>query len=389
MTPIEVTLFVILLLMIVPDICLKLGHTSLIYPVYIVAGILFGALINGDAQSLLIQVGEFGFIILLFTIGLEIDLPNKKESLTALRNASFWILAQVPALTAIGVWLGYDMVASLLSSVALCACSVGMTYTAWQRYPHRDETTKRNVLLWMVALEIIAVLLIATADAKIKSSHYWEIPLHLIGICIAVALIAYLAQFLAKVIDRLLEFTTRWRVHFIALLVFAVAAIGERLGLSAPKTAFFFGLFISGATHEGISMERHLQPIAQKLLIPIFFVSLGILIPPKIIFSWIGLIALTGSIALLGLRYVLYKAWWGRWLPGNDKTFLLVCPNLTIVAVAVKTLMSSAAKPELSQCLLIMGFIISVTSIFLLPKRPTETEPQPTANDEPANPVHH
>jgi hypothetical protein len=85
---------------------------------------------------------------------------------------------------------------------------------------------------------------------------------------------------------------------------------------------------------------------------------------------------------MLGLRYVLYKAWWHRWLPGNDKTFLIVCPNLTIVAVAVKTLMSSSVKPELSQSLLIMGFVISVTSIFLLPKRQPAVEIP--ANDEPA-----
>ncbi|MDR0533267.1 MAG: cation:proton antiporter [Verrucomicrobiales bacterium] len=382
MTPIEVTLFVILLLMIVPGICRKLGHASLIYPVYIVAGILFGALADSHAFSLLTEVGEFGFIILLFTIGLEIDLPNKKESLTALRNASFWMLVQIPGLTTVGVMLGFDLVASLLAATALCACSVGMTYHAWQNYPHRDEETKRNTLLWMVALEVLAVLLIATADAKIKSAHYWQIPLHLIGIMIAVALIAYCAQFLAKLINRLLEFTTNWRVHFIALLVFAVAAIGERLGLSAPKTAFFFGLFISGATHEGVAMEQHLRPIAQQLLIPIFFVSLGILIPPGVVFSWIGLIGLIAAWLMLGLRYVLYKAWWHRWLPGNDKTFLIVCPNLTIVAVAVKTLMSSAVKPELSQSLLIMGFVISVTSIFLLPKRQPAVEIP--ANDEPA-----
>jgi len=382
MTPIEVTLFVILLLMTVPGICRKLGHASLIYPVYIVAGIIFGALADHHAFSLLTEVGEFGFIILLFTIGLEIDLPNKKESLTALRNASFWMLVQIPGLTAIGVMLGFDLVASLLSATALCACSVGMTYHAWQNYPHRDEETRRNTLLWMVALEVLAVLLIAAADAKIKSTHYWQIPMHLIGIILAVALVAYCAQFLAKLINRLLEFTTNWRVHFIALLVFAVAAVGERLGLSAPKTAFFFGLFISGTTHEGVAMEQHLRPIAQQLLIPIFFVSLGILIPPGVVFSWIGLIGLVAGLLILALRYVLYKAWWHRWLPGNDKTFLIVCPNLTIVAVAVKTLMDSTVKPELTQCLLIMGFVISVTSIFLLPKR--VPEPEPPAGSEPA-----
>jgi Kef-type K+ transport system membrane component KefB len=370
MSKIEVIIVVILLLMTVPGICGRLGRAALVYPVYIVAGVIFGALADAHAFTLLTEVGEFGFIILLFTIGLEIDLPGRRESLTALRNASIWLLAQVPALTVTGVWLGFGLEASLLSAAALCACSVSMTYRAWQDYPHRDETARRDTLLWMVALEVLAMLLIAAADAGLRSARHWQIPLHLAGIAVAVALIAYLAPFLARLSNRLLEFTTRWRVHFIALLVLAVAAVGERLGLSAPKTAFFFGLFISGATHEGVAMEQHLRPIAQQLLIPVFFVSLGMLIPPGVAFSWTGLAALAAAAVMLGMRYVLYKAWWHRWLPGHDTTFLLVCPNLTIVAVAVKTLLVTDVDPRLGQGLLIMGLAISVASIFLLPGSP-------------------
>ncbi|MDR2462578.1 MAG: cation:proton antiporter [Verrucomicrobiales bacterium] len=370
MTQIEVAIVVLLLLMIVPEICRRAGRAALVYPVYIVSGIVFGALSDGDAHQLLTQAGEFGFVFLLFTIGLEIDLPGRRESLTALRNAAFWMLAQIPALTVTGVWLGFDWIASLLSASALCACSVSMTYHAWRDYPRRDEATRRAVLLWMVALEVLAVLLIAAADATIKSHHhYLKIPLHLAGVMVAVLVVAYCAQFLARLVNRLLEFTSRWQAHFIALLVLAVAAAGERLGLSAPKTAFFFGLFISGATHEGLTMERHLRPLAERLLIPVFFTSLGILIPPGAVFSWLGLAGLSGAGALLVLRYALYRAWWRRWLPGNERTFLLVCPNLTIVAVAVKTLMVTEVKPELGQCLLIMGLTISVVSILCLPKR--------------------
>ncbi|MDR1191610.1 MAG: cation:proton antiporter [Verrucomicrobiales bacterium] len=377
MTQIDVTILVLLLLMIVPGLCRKLGHAALIYPVYILSGVVFGALIDGDARQLLTQVGEFGFVFLLFTIGLEIDLPGKRESLTALRNAAFWMLAQIPALTVTGVWLGFDWGASLLSASALCACSVSMTYHAWQDYPHRDAAARRTVLLWMVALEVLAVLLVTAAGATLKNEHYARIPLHLGGIALAVALVAYCAQFLAKLVNRLLEFTNRWQVHFIALLVLVVAAVGERLGLAAPKTAFFLGLFISGATHEGLALERHLRPLAERLLIPVFFTSLGILIPPGAVCSWTGLAGLAAALALLMLRWGLYRVWWRRWLPGNDRTFLIVCPNLTIVAVAVKTLMAAEVRPELGQCLLIMGLTVSVASILLLPKGAADHHPNP------------
>ena len=367
MTQIEVIIFILLLLMVVPSLCGKIGYTALVYPVYIVAGIIFAALVDEDAYELLTHVGEFGFIFLLFTIGLEIEFPNKRESLTALRNASLWILAQVPALTMVGIMLGFDWSASLIAATALCACSVSMTYHVWQKYPHYNDTAKRDILLCMVALEILAMIIISSAFAK--GGNYGATLLHLLGMVIAIVLVACCAQHLAKGVNRLLNLTNRWQVHFIALLVLVVAAIGERLGLSAPKMAFFFGLFISGATREGLTMERHLRPITQQLLIPIFFTGLGIIIPPSVIFSWLGLAGLALAASLLVCRYALYKVWWQRWLPGDRWAFLMVCPNLTIVAVAMKALIAMGVDMRLGQTLLITGLIMSVVSILLLPRR--------------------
>ena len=90
---------------------------------------------------------------------------------------------------------------------------------------------------------------------------------------------------LAKVLQAVLARTTHWRLHFVTLLVLAVCAIGERLGLPGPKTAFFLGLFMSRVEHNGKHLEEYLAPISQRFLIPIFFVALGMQIPINLLFS--------------------------------------------------------------------------------------------------------
>ena len=65
MSPIEITILVILLLMVVPDLCAKVGRPGLTYLVYLFAGFLLGPTLDDSAKSLLTSVSGFGFILLL------------------------------------------------------------------------------------------------------------------------------------------------------------------------------------------------------------------------------------------------------------------------------------------------------------------------------------
>ncbi|MDE1170690.1 MAG: cation:proton antiporter [Verrucomicrobium sp.] len=384
MKPLEVLIFIILLLMGVPDLCRLLRRPALVYPVYFVVGMLLGGLFSPSTEGLILQVGQFGFILLLFLIGLEIDLPKRNESLVALRRAGLWIALQFPLLVLIGWLLKGTIAQSALTASALCGCSVGMAFFAWKEFPHRDEETGRGILLWMVGLEILSIFLITGADIAVEQGFSWWGLLHLLGTAIAFVLVALTADHITRGLSRLLDFTTRWRVHFIVLLIFTVAAVGERLGLSAPKTAFCLGLFVSRATHQGLQLEDHLRPIGEKLLIPVFFVSLGALLPPLAFFSWTGLWALLSAVFLLGLREVLYRRAWKRGLPGGGRSFLLVCPNLTLAGVAAETLRETGTSGELLKWLLMTSLLMTVAAIMLLPAGEKPAAPPPEEEEEPS-----
>ncbi len=84
-------------------------------------------------------------------------------------------------------------------------------------------------------------------------------------------MISRFASHLVKLFQLIIQKTTHWRVHFLVLLVLIICAIGERLGLSAAKTAFFLGLFMSRAQFQGQRVEEYIAPISRRFLIPDLF----------------------------------------------------------------------------------------------------------------------
>ena len=179
-------------------------------------------------------------------------------------------------------------------------------------------------------------------------------------------MISRYANPLTRYLAHRLESTTRWKVHLVVLFVFLISAVGARLGLSESKTAFFLGLFMSRATHEGLALSHHLRPIGQHLLIPVFFVALGAYVPLSLLASPIGAWAGFTALILLALRDVLHRTWVKSGC--QRSAFLLVCPNLTIVAIAAQTMREYGSPAPHVAWVLLTGLVLSLTALLLLPK---------------------
>jgi Kef-type K+ transport system membrane component KefB len=199
----------------------------------------------------------------------------------------------------------------------------------------------------------------------VKHGLSWFILLKLAGMAVTVFLISRFASHLVNLFQLIIQKTTRWRVHFLVLLVLIICAVGERLGLSAAKTAFFLGLFMSRAQFEGVGIEEYIAPISRRFLIPIFFMSLGLLIDGRMLFSYTALMALCGAYLLIGVREVLHR----RWLKtgGDLQTYLLVCPNLTMAALAATALLSAGSR-DAATWVALSGLFLSVISLLMLPR---------------------
>ena len=365
MNSIETIICLMLLLMAVPDYCRKLGRPALANVGFVIFGLVLGPLVQTDVATMIKQAGEVGFLLVLFEVGLEIDLPKLRELLPSLRFAALWSLIQYPLVLALACAAGLNLPAGLLAAAALSSCSMSMAYFGWKHYPGLPETARTFTLQIMIALEVLAIVVLSVGSVAAKSGIGWLIVIKLAGMAVTVFLISRFAAHVVKLCQWIITKTTHWRVHFLVLLVLVICAIGERLGLSAEKTAFFLGLFMSRAQFEGMSVEEYIAPISRRFLIPIFFMSLGLLIDARMLFSHMALLALCGAFLLIGFREVLHR----RWLKtgGDAQTYLLFCPNLTMAALAATALLSNGSR-DAATWVVLSGLFISVISLLFLPR---------------------
>lgn len=378
MSHIEIFIALLLLFMVVPDFCRKLSRPALVFPVFVLVGMCLRPMVGTDVAELLNAAGEVGFVMLLFEVGLEINLPPLRELKKPLRYVLFWALAQYPFILALASFMGLTPAEAMLAAAALTGCSVGMAYPAWKHHPGLEGDTRTFALHVMVLLEAVAVIAFATESAALKQGALWIVLLKILGAAFVILLVGYFARHFTRLFQKLLESTTHWRTHLVILVVLAVCALGERLGLAAPKTAFFMGLFMSRAEHEGKGLEEFTAPVSKRFLIPLFFVSLGMSIETSLLVSWVAVFAWGSAGIILAVRQVLHRRWLGF---GSPNAFLLLCPNLPIVALGAVTL-ASQQRGIAAGWVLLTGLFLSIGAIILLPRtngNSTGTQPSKPA----------
>jgi len=364
MSTIEIFIALLLLFMAVPDFCKKLSRPALVFPAFVIVGIGLRPVIGPEVARLLSAAGEVGFLLLLFEVGLEIDLPPLKELIRPFQFILIWVLLQYPLIFALASCIGLTPAEAMLSAAALTACSVGMAYPAWKHHPGLDNDARNFSLHVMVLLEAVAVITFAAETTALKSGLQLDLLVKLLGVAGVIILVGYFARHFTLLFQKVLESATHWRTHLLILVVLTVCAVGERLGLAAPKTAFFLGLFMSRAEHEGKGLEEFTAPVSQRFLIPLFFVALGMKIDTALLLSWTALFALGTAGILIGVRLVLHR----RWLNfGDSNSFLLLCPNLTLVALGAVTLTEKQSNLAAAWVLL-TGLFLTISAIVLLPR---------------------
>ncbi len=366
MNDIEALIALLLLFMAVPDFCRKLGRPALIYPTFVLCGIGLGSFADAGVRSMLIQAGNVGFLLLLFEVGLEIELPGIRALAKPLQFVAVWSAIQYPVILGVAHVLGRPLTDGLLAAAVCTSCSVGMAHSAWKSYPGLDPDRKKFLLHVMILLEVLAIILLSVETVAFFQGAGWGLVLKLAGIAVVIFAIGRSAVRLSRLFNSALSNATHWRVHLIVLLVLVVCAVGERLGLSAAKTAFFLGLFMSRITHDGVSLEDFIAPVSQRFLIPVFFVALGLQVPAHLLVSKVALVALALALFLLGFRQVIHRHW--PRLGAEERVFLLLCPNLTIAALAAKTYLDYGGDVNVAGGLLLCGLFMSVLALLLLPR---------------------
>lgn len=259
---------------------------------YLLAGIVLGphgirhVFSSYDAHEIL-ELSEFGIVLLLFLIGLEL----RPKRLWAMRTAIFRLGGAQVALTAVAL-AGIAMAFGLTWKPALfigLALALSSTAFALQVLEEQGDLAARHgrlafaVLLFqdLAAIPLIALAaLFAPSVAEVANTMDLWAALRGLATIAAVVLLGYF------LLDKLLRLVARTNVKeamtAAALLsVVGVSLLMQLAGLSAALGAFIAGALLAESSYRH-QLEADLQPF-QGLLLGLFFLAVGMSLDVSII----------------------------------------------------------------------------------------------------------
>jgi monovalent cation:H+ antiporter-2, CPA2 family len=239
-------------------------------------------------------LAEFGVVLLLFEVGIEINLGHIRHEQRALLVA---VPAQVVITTALTA--GILALAGVLFTTALVlglavalSSSVVIVNIVRSRKRRTDRATESAMLTWSVLQDICGVLLAAVLLSVAGVSDRPP-ALAVAGLVGFLGVSAAAAWLLPRALRRLGSEPDLFLIVSIGLGL-GLAGLGAAVfGLPAALAAFIAGLAVAESP-ESVTARRQMVPFRDVFAV-LFFVSVGTLINPQAVLSglpWLGLIVL-------------------------------------------------------------------------------------------------
>jgi CPA2 family monovalent cation:H+ antiporter-2 len=262
-----------------------------------------------DRQELQL-LADLGVVLLLFEVGIEIDIGRLRREHGALLWAAPLQTLLTSALAAVPLLLmGLALVPALVIGLAVgLSSSVVVVNITRSRRRTTDRPTEQALLGWAVLQDVTGVAAAAVLFAFLQPDAR-PVEIALLG-ALAFVVVAIAA---ARLLPRVLVGLRQEHDLFLILSVaggLALAALGSVVfGLPLALAAFVAGLVITDSP-DTAEIRRRLLPFRDVFAV-LFFVAIGTLVDPSLLpgsVHWIG--ALLASL-LLGktlLIYVLARA---------------------------------------------------------------------------------
>ena len=274
---------------------------------YIVAGILAGrggSFFPTVSNSESIHIwAEIGIIFLLFTLGLEFSFKKlAKVGGTAVTSAVTIVLGMMTIGFFTGHLLGWDDMNCLFLGGMLSMSSTTIIFKAFEDMNMRNKQFAGVVFGILIVEDLFAVLLMVLLSTLAASKHFegmellnsiFSLSLFLI-VCFVIGIFfipTFLKQFKRYLNDEALLIVSMG-------LCLGMVLIAERTGFSAALGAFIMGSLLA-ETVEAEQIERIIRPV-KNLFGAIFFVSVGMLIDPVVLWEYKWPIIVLTFVVMIG-----------------------------------------------------------------------------------------
>jgi monovalent cation:H+ antiporter-2, CPA2 family len=326
---------------------------------YIVAGVIIGPhtppfpLIR-DKETI-DTLSQLGVILLMFSLGLEFNLRKLKQvGAPALLAAILEILLLFWAGYEIGRFFNWPLLDCIFLGAMLSMSSTTVIIKVLGELGKMKERFSQLIFGILILEDILGIAMIALLSGIAMTGQLSVsdvgMTLGRLGVFLAVTLVVGLIA-----VPRLIGYVARFKSNEMLIvtvlgLCFGVSLLAAKLDYSVALGAFVIGAVIAEA-REIHKIETLLEPV-RDMFSAIFFVSIGLLIDPRMLVAYwqpivvITLVVIVGKVLTCSL---------GAFVGGND------------TRTSLRVGMGLAQIGEFSFIIASLGVTLKVTSSFLYP----------------------
>ncbi|MEO8029153.1 MAG: cation:proton antiporter, partial [Bryobacteraceae bacterium] len=270
------------------ELCERLGQPGIIGE--ILAGVLIGPSVLGwiHPDEFTHTMASLGVLFLLFRVGLEVDSEELiKLGGTALTVGSLGVIIPFAA-GYLFYWIaGKARMEAVFLGAALTATSVGITAQVLAARNLLSETSAKIILGAAIIDDILALLLLGFLSSLASGTvHLAEIAL---TTCLALGFVLVVVRYghraVSKVAEQLGGQMQVGEAEFALALVllFALSALSETIGVAAIIGAFLAGMAITKTVPHRVHDLTH---GVSELLVPFFLAEIGMNFQVQVFTDW-------------------------------------------------------------------------------------------------------
>lgn len=261
---------------------------------YIISGIVFGAVLPENLKSVT-SLAQLGAILLLFSIGIELSLNSL---LKFIKVAVYGSIIQIILVTFFAYFFlhmfGLNVNTSFILALGFSLSSTAVVVKLLSDRGELDTIHGRVMMGWLLVqdLAVIPIMVILPVLGNFNGNWVSVMVVSLIKAFSVVFVAVFLGKMvIPKIIHQISSANSRELLLLSSVgLAFGTAAATSYFGISPGLGAFLAGIVISESQeHHAVFAET--RPL-RDLFVALFFVSLGFLIPPSVIFNRFGQILL-------------------------------------------------------------------------------------------------
>lgn len=388
----------------------KLGLSSVLG--YLIAGVAIGpfvlALVGQQGQDVM-HVAEFGVVVMLFLIGLELN----PSTLWQLRSSIFGVGASQVFITAalilfVCLILGLSLNSSLVIGLTLSLSSTAIVLQSLSEKRQMKTSAGKmsfSVLLFqdLAVIPILALLpflavetLISVSDSAHSDSPLSDLPswVQALAVPLAVFLVVILGKYVLEPLIKVIALT-RLRELIVGCALFIVVGISELMilaGISPALGAFLAGLMLANSAFRH-QLEADLEPF-KGLLLGLFFIAVGASMNFKLILSQ-PMLLLGLTVGLIILKFIiLFALGYITKLSKHQRTLFAITMSqasefaFVILGLSLQLNITNQDLTEMLIAIVALSMAISpllnmATERFILSKWVTVIEEKQKENDTP------